>query len=419
MNRGFVILVLCECIAGTATLGYVFERRLATSDEYDRQVKLAQEEGKRIREQVILPHNEKVSAGQNFKTALQKFGLSAEEAASASGAAQRAFNLRQLRAGNTITVGRSVEGTLREIDYKIDPDRMLKIVPEEGGFTARISEIPSKTEVVAVTGRVDDSLFNAVEDAGESAELALRLAQIFGYDLDFYTDPRQGDTFRIVLGEKKYMNGETAGYGKIFAAEYENAGRKYQALLFHDPAGRPGYYAADGKSLQKAFLRSPLKFGAPVTSHFSRSRFHPILKTYRPHMGTDYGAPVGTPVQTIGSGRVIFAGRKGGEGNMVQIAHFNGYETMYLHLSRMFVHSGEHVEIGKTIGLVGSTGLATGPHLDFRILQRGQYKNFERLGLPPSDPVSKENWPAFAAVREKWLPLLKDPTLIQALGAGN
>lgn len=419
VNRGFVMLVLCECVAGAATLGYVFERRLATSDEYDRQVKLAVEEGNRIREQTILAHNEKVSAGENFKVALEKFGLSAEEAASVSVAAQRAFNLRQLRAGNTITVGRSVEGALREIDYKIDPDRMLKIVPEEGGFTARISEIPSKTEIVAVTGRVDDSLFNAVEDAGESAELALRLAQIFGYDLDFYTDPRQGDSSRILLEKKKYTNGETAGYGKIFAAEYKNGGREYQALLFHDPAGRPGYYAADGKSLQKAFLRSPLKFGAPVTSHFSRSRFHPILKTFRPHMGTDYGAPVGTPVQTIGSGRVIFAGSKGGEGNMVQIAHFNGYETMYLHLSRIFVRSGERVEIGKTIGLVGSTGLATGPHLDFRILQRGQYKNFERLGLPPSDPVSKKSWPDFAAVREKWLPLLKNPELLQANAASS
>ena len=417
VNRGFVILVLCEGIAGAATLGYVFEQRLATGDEYARQVELAQEDGQRIREQTVLAHNEKVSAGQNFLAALQKFGLSAQEAASASAAAQRTFNLRQLRAGNTITVGWSVEGELREIDYKIDADRMLKIVPEEGGFKARISEIPSKTETVAVTGRVEDSLFNAVEDAGESPELALRLAQIFGYDLDFYTDPRQGDTFRILLDKKKYLNGQTASYGKIFAAEYENVGRKYQALLFHDPAGRPGYYAADGKSLQKAFLRSPLKFGAPVTSHFSRSRFHPILKTYRPHMGTDYGAPVGTPVQTIGSGRVIFAGSKSGEGNMVQIAHFNGYETMYLHLSRMFVRAGEHVEIGKTIGLVGSTGLATGPHLDFRILQRGQYKNFERLGLPPSGPISKKNWADFAAVREKWLPLLNNPELLQAHAA--
>jgi murein DD-endopeptidase MepM/ murein hydrolase activator NlpD len=377
-------------------------------------VNLAKEEAALIREEIILPTEKKVPSGENFAAALQKFGLSAEEAANASAAAQRTFNLRQVRAGNTITVGRSVEGALREIDYKIDADRMLKIVPKERGFTAQIREIPSRMEIAAVVGRVDDSLFNAVEDAGESAELAMHMAQIFGYDLDFYTDPRKGDTFRIVLEKKKYANGQTAGYGKILAAEYENAGKKYQALLFHDPTGRPEYYSADGKSLQKAFLRSPLKFGAPVTSHFSRARFHPILKTYRPHMGTDYGAPVGTPVQTIGSGRVVFAGRRGGEGNMVQIAHSNGYETMYLHLSRMFVRTGAHVEIGKTIGLVGSTGLSTGPHLDFRILQKGQYKNFEKLGLPPSDPISKKNLPEFASLREKWLPVLKNPEILQA-----
>src|ERR1700682_383980 len=414
VNRRFFFLVLFVCAAGAATLVYVFQRRLASGAEFDHQLKRAKDEAELIREQVILPTEKKVPAGENFTAALRKFGLSAGEAASASAAAQHAFNLRQVRAGNTITVGRSVEGTLREIDYKIDSDRMLKIVPEDRGFTAQVKEIPSKTEVAAVTGRVDDSLFNAVEDTGESAELAMRLAQIFGYDLDFFTDPRKGDTFRIVLEKKKYANGETAGYGRILAAEYENAGRKYQALLFHDPTGRPGYYSADGKSLQKAFLRSPLKFGAPVTSHFNRARFHPILKTYRPHMGTDYGAPVGTPVQTIGSGRVVFAGRKGGEGNIVEIRHANGYETMYLHLSRMFVRNGERVEIGKTIGLVGSTGLSTGPHLDFRILQKGQYKNFEKLGLPPSDPVSKKNLPEFAAMREKWLPFLKNPTLIQA-----
>jgi len=414
LNRRFVILVMVVCVAGAAVLAHVFQKRLATTAEYDRQVKLAQAEAIRIREQVILPTMKQVSAGQNFMAALERFGLNAEEAANASAAAQRTFNLRQVRAGNIITVGRSVMGELREIDYKIDTDRMLKIVPDAGGFSAQIKEIPTKTEIAAVSGRVDDSLFNAVEDAGESAELALQLAQIFGYDLDFSTDPRKGDTFRIVLEKKKYSNGQMASYGKIFVAEYENAGKKYEALLFHDPAGQPGYYAADGKSLQKAFLRSPLKFGAPVTSHFSHARFHPILKTVRPHMGTDYGAPIGTPVQTIGSGRVIFAGRKGGEGNMVHIAHFNGYETMYLHLSRMFVRAGEHVEIGKTIGLVGNTGLATGPHLDFRILQKGQYKNFEKLGLPPSDPVSKKNWPEFAAVRDKWLPLLRNPELLQA-----
>jgi len=136
-----------------------------------------------------------------------------------------------------------------------------------------------------------------------------------------------------------------------------------------------------------------------------------------PTWATDYGAPAGTPVQTIGAGRVTFAGRKGGEGNMVQISHTNGYETMYLHLCRMFVRLGGHVEIGKTIGLVGSTGLSTGPHLDFRILQKGQYRNFERLGLPPSDPVAKRNFPEFGALREKWLPLLKNPDLLQAATA--
>jgi murein DD-endopeptidase MepM/ murein hydrolase activator NlpD len=401
-------------MAGAGVLGYTFHQRLETTAEYDRQVKLTLGEMARLRKELILPTEKRVPAGQNFVAALEKLGLTPEEAAGASSAAQHAFNLRQVRAGNTITVGRSVEGTLREIDYKIDADRLLKIVPEDHGFSAQVKEIPSKIEIAAVSGQIDDSLFNAVEQAGESAELAMRLAQIFGYDLDFYTDPRKGDTFLMLLEKKKYSNGQTAGYGKILAAEYDNGGKKYQALLFHDPAGQPGYYSADGKSLQKAFLRSPLKFGAPVTSHFSNARFHPILKVYRAHLGTDYGAPTGTPVQSIGSGKVLFAGRKGGEGNMVHIAHFNGYETMYLHLSRMFVRTGERVEIGKTIGLVGSTGLATGPHLDFRILQKGQYRNFEKLGLPPSDPVSKKNLPEFAAVREKWLPLLKNPELLQS-----
>jgi murein DD-endopeptidase MepM/ murein hydrolase activator NlpD len=419
LNRRFIILLLAILTAGTAALGYVFDQRLKTDSELERQTQLAQAEAEHIQKTVVFPTDKKIKAGENFAAALEKFGLSQEDAGNASAAAQQAFNLRQVRAGNTITVGRSVGGALREIDYKIDADRVLKILPEDNGFSAEIQEVPSKTEVVAVSGEVNDSLFSAVEQAGESPELAMRLAQIFGYDLDFYTDPRKGDTFRVVMEKKLYENGQTASYGKIFAAEYKNAGKKYEALLFHDPEGRPGYYTADGKSLQKAFLRSPLKFRAPITSHFSRSRFHPILKIYRPHLGTDYGAPVGTPVQAIGSGRVLFAGRLGGEGNAVHIRHANGYETMYLHLSRLFVRSGQRVEMGKIIGLVGSTGLSTGPHLDFRILERGKYKNFEKLNLPPSDPISKKNWPAFAAVREKWLPFLKNPSLLQAENASQ
>jgi murein DD-endopeptidase MepM/ murein hydrolase activator NlpD len=405
--------------AGLLADGYALGQRREADQEFRNEVQLARADAERIRAELVLPTANKLSSGENFSGALQKFGLSQEEASGATAAAQHAFNLRQLRAGNTITVGRSVEGQLREIDYKIDPDRMLHIVPETTGFSAAVKEIPSHVAVEVVSGRLEDSLFNAVEDAGESPEMALRLAQIFGYDLDFYTDPRKGDTFRVVVEKKKYANGEIAGYGRIFAAEFDNGDRKFQALLFHDAQGRPAYYAADGKSLQKAFLRSPLKFASPVTSHFSKARFHPILKTTRAHLGTDYGAPIGTPVQTIGTGRVEFAGRKGGDGNMVKVAHAQGYETMYLHLSKIFVHVGEHVEIGKTIGLVGMTGLATGPHLDFRIEKKGQFLNFERLGLPPSEPVSKKNWPEFAATREQWLPALEHPEQLQARGAAT
>ncbi len=417
MDRRFLIVTGILLTGGVVLDGYALRQRADSEAEFSQQVGLAKAEAEKFREQVIVPTAQKMSSGENFAGALQKLGLSPEQASEATAAAGHAFNLRQLRAGNTLTVGRSMEGNLREIDYKIDSERMLRIVPQSPGFSAEVKEIPVHTEVAVVNGLLDDSLFNAVEEAGESAEVAMRLAQIFGYDLDFYTDPRKGDTFRIVLEKKRYSKGEPAGYGRILAAEYDNAGRKYQAVLFHDPEGRPAYYTADGKSLQKAFLRSPLKFGAAVTSHFSKARFHPILKMVRPHLGTDYGTPVGTPVQTIGSGRVVFAGRKGGDGNMVHVAHTNGYETMYLHLSKMFVHAGEHVEIGKTIGLVGMTGLATGPHLDFRIMQKGQFKNFEKLGLPPSEPVAKQNLAEFAAVREQWMPMLEKPASVEALTA--
>lgn len=419
VSRGFLCAFVAVVLIGVVVDGHALRQRHEVEKEFQNQVTQARAEAERIRERIVLPTANKLPAGQNFAMALQRFGLSSQEAGEATVAAERAFNLRQLRAGNPVIVGRSVEGELREINYKIDPDRMLHIVPATDGFSAEVKEIPSHLEVSVVNGQLDDSLFNAVEDAGESAEVAMRLAQIFGYDLDFYTDPRKGDTFRIVLEKKKYTNGETAGYGRILAAEYDNGGKKYQALLFHDDLGHAAYYTADGKSLQKAFLRSPLKFAAPVTSHFSKARFHPILKVYRPHLGTDYGAPIGTPVQTIGSGRVEFAGRKGGDGNMVKIAHSQGFETMYMHLSKILVHVGERVEIGRTIGLVGMTGLATGPHLDFRISQRGQFLNFEKLGLPPSDPVSKKDWSQFASLREQWLPSLERTEQVQGQVAAN
>jgi len=409
LNRRQTAVLLAVLAAMASASVYLIKSHRATNEVIHQQDQRVQAENAKAAEPAMIPTETRISAGQNFAAALQKAGISANDAASASAAAQRVFRVRQLRSDNVIVVNRSPAGILGDIEYQTDIDHMLRIVPEPPGFRATIEEIPSRTEVAVVDGQLEDSLFRAVERAGESPELTVRLAQIFGYDLDFYTDPRKGDTFRVIVEKKKYASGKTSGYGRILAAEYKNAAKNYQALLFHDPLGHAAFYNADGKSLQKQFLRSPLRFAAPVTSHFSKARFHPILKTYRAHMGTDFGAPVGTPVQAIGGGRVEFAGRKLGEGNMVEIAHASGYETMYLHLSRIYVRSGEHIEIGKIIGLVGSTGLSTGPHLDFRILQRGQYKNFEKLGLPPSDPVAKKDWADFCAVREKWLQVLANP----------
>ena len=234
--------------AGAVVVGYSIQRRSNTAQEFQRQVELAKMEAERIRQSVILPTVKRMPAGENFASALQKFGLSTEQVTDATMAAQHAFNLRQLRAGNTITVNRSVEGRLREINYKIDAERMLHVVPQQQGFSAEVQEIPIRSVVTVVNGRLEDSLFNAVEEAGESAEVAMRLAQIFGYDLDFYTDPRRGDTFRLVLEKRTYLTGETAGYGRILAAEYANGGQKYEALLFHDERGQSAYYRADGKS---------------------------------------------------------------------------------------------------------------------------------------------------------------------------
>ncbi|MFZ0411063.1 MAG: peptidoglycan DD-metalloendopeptidase family protein [Candidatus Acidiferrales bacterium] len=360
----------------------------------------AQDQAHRMQQQVVLFTSELVPARLPFHAVLEGLGIHPALAAKVAAAAAPVFDLRHLRAGNRLEVGRSVMGELRSIRYQIDADRRLIIAPAGGAFHSAIETIPSETQTAGVSGVIHGSLFEGVVDAGERPELAMRLAEIFGWDLDFYTDPRPGDTFRVVVEKKVFANGATPQYGRILAAEYNNGGRPYRAVLFHDPAGNPAYYAPDGKSMKKAFLHSPLKFAAVITSHFSEHRFHPILKEYRPHLGIDYGAPMGTPVQTIGDGRVVFAGPKGGAGNLIEIQHTNGYTTFYMHLSRILVRNGERVEQGERIGLVGMTGLATGPHLDFRIQKRGEFLNFERLPLPPSDPVSKRDWADFVAKRD-------------------
>ena len=406
----------CAALAlgGTAVLYHVVRAQQEADAAYEHAARAIQEQSRQLDEQVVLFTQSRVAAGATMAASLELVGLEASTAAGVAGSAQSAFDLRQFRAGNSLWVGRSLKGALREVRYQIDADRMLRIEANGARFAARVEAIPSRTDVTLIAGTIENSLFQAVQDAGGAPEVAVRMAQIFGWDLDFYADPRVGDTFKVVIEKKTYTDGQTAGYGMILAAEYVNAGRTYQAVLFHDATGSAAYYKPDGGALQKAFLRSPLKFAAPITSHFSMSRFHPILKEYRPHLGVDYGAPIGTPVQTIGNGKVIFASYSGGSGNLIRIQHSNGYETQYMHLSKILVRVGQHVQAGERIGLVGQTGLATGPHLDFRILQNGTYRNFETLHLPPAEPVAQKDMPEFAAARDQWMPLLDKGAMLEA-----
>jgi murein DD-endopeptidase MepM/ murein hydrolase activator NlpD len=388
--------------AGTC-LGISYHKRFQAENLLKSEATQAQTAAEHIQQTVVLFNAHAVPAGLPFATILENFGIERDTAARLIASAQPVFDLRHLRAGNELAIGRSVLGNLREVRYRIDSDHLLSIAPSGGDFQSKIETIPSRIETVGVAGEIHGSLFQSVVDAGEKPELAMRIADIFAFDLDFYTDARPGDTFRVVVEKKVLSDGEPVSYGRVLAAQYVNAGHSYEAILFHDDAGNPAYFQPNGQAMKRAFLHSPLKFAAPITSHFSLSRYHPILKVYRPHLGTDYGAPEGTPVQTIGDGRVVFAGRKGEDGNLVKIQHANGYFTYYMHLSRILVHVGQHVAQGDRVGLVGMTGLATGPHLDFRIELHGQFLNFERLKLPTANPISKKEWAEFAAARDSAL----------------
>ncbi len=262
-----------------------------------------------------------------------------------------------------------------------------------------------ETRVEHVSAAIEDSLFSAILGIGERDQLALSLADIFGSDIDFYTDIQKGDSFKVLI-EKKYLNGQFVKYGAVLAAAFRNRQKLLTGYRFQDENGRPAYFGPDGKSLKKSFLKSPLKF-ARITSKFSLARWHPILKVLRPHLGVDYAAQVGTPVQAVGAGVVTACGYSGGSGNMVRIRHSGGFESMYLHLSRIAVKSGARVSQGQIIGYVGSTGLSTGPHLDFRVMHNGKPVNPLKVISPPGAPVSPDLFDSFSALRDKLSDQLK------------
>jgi murein DD-endopeptidase MepM/ murein hydrolase activator NlpD len=401
-SKWLAVAVLAFLAVEGSLLATIIHRRNLAEESLTREKRLAVEDAKIISAEREVHTIKELPSRTTFSEFLEQQGLQASVIQELVQETRPVYNLAQVRAGNQVTLVTSGTGALKEVGYEIDLDHMLWIKKEADGFHPGITKIPYAVDVAGVGGTVHNSLFLAVEDAGENDQLALNIADIFGWDIDFNTDTQNGDKFEVVV-EKKILNGKFVGYGRILAAEYDNAGHPYQALLFHEPSGQPAYYAPSGKAVKKAFLRSPLRFAAPITSRFSYHRFHPILRHSRPHLGIDYGAPVGSKVQAVADGRVDFAGWQGGGGKEVRLHHTRGYETYYLHLSRILVHRGQHVNQGQVIALTGATGLATGPHLDFRIAEDGRFRNFLALKLPPARSVDRRDWPAFQKVRERLL----------------
>ena len=245
------------------------------------------------------------------------------------------------------------------------------------------------------SGEIETSLFAATDASGIPEFVALQLAEIFSSDIDFHRDLRRGDRFSVVY-EALAADGEFVGFGRVLSAEFVNQGHTFRAVFFRDDQGRNGYYTPDGRNMRKAFLRSPIEFSR-VTSGFTSARFHPVLKTWRAHKGIDYGAPTGTRVRVTSDGYITFVGRKGGYGNVVTVRHPNGYVTLYAHLSGFSqgLRQGKRVVQGEIVGFVGSTGLATGPHLHYEFHVNGVHQNPMRLAMPPGPPITAQLRPAF------------------------
>ncbi|HEX4389104.1 MAG TPA: peptidoglycan DD-metalloendopeptidase family protein, partial [Steroidobacteraceae bacterium] len=295
--------------------------------------------------------------------------------------------LDSLRPGEALRVTHK-DGALYGLERRLNETQTLRVSRDaELGLKADVLQNPLETRMRTVQGVIDSSLFEAVSAAGAHDQTAVNLADIFGWDIDFVLDVRQGDTF-VVTYPEYYSDGVYLRDGPIEAAEFVNQGHDYKAVRYTDPDGGSHYYTPDGKSMHKAFLRAPVEFSR-VSSRFNSARFHPILNLIRAHKGVDYAAPVGTPVRAAGDGRIRFAGRKGGYGNVVEIEHSASIVTVYGHLSR-FAHGtqvGAHVTQGVVIAYVGMTGLATGPHLHYEYRVNGVFKNPQTVVLPGASPI--------------------------------
>jgi len=354
-------------------------------------------------EKVILGE---LKRGESLSTSLQSQGLSPALITSIIQTLHPLFDFQRSQPEDRYRLVLDGRGEIRGFTYQVGLLDSYEIRRVEGRLQAQRRTASLEGRRVLVEGTVEASLFEALEDLGEQASLVMDFARIFLWDIDFNTDLRGGDRFRMVV-EKFYLGDQFVKYGRILIAQYENQGRIFIGIHFKDSKGNEGYFTPEGRSVKKALLRSPLEFNR-ISSRFTRSRLHPILGGYRPHLAVDYSAPRGAPVWAVADGSVASCGWSRGNGNCIILRHRMGLSTYYNHLSRFAkrIHKGARVKQRQVIAYVGSTGMSTGPHLDYRIKKDGRFINpLQKLTLP-GIPVAKADQPRFLQARGELVGLL-------------
>lgn len=358
-----------------------------------------------------------IGRGESLYLALVREGIPRDKIVLLEKTLKPVFDVRKSQIGDRYEMERDLEGKFKNFKYytTISPiDFYLVEEDESGKLVAKKERLPVEKKIARVEGKIEASLYEAMIKAGQKPSLTMDLADIFDWEIDFLTEPRPGDRFRLVW-EEYWQDERKLADGRILACQYINRHKTHTAIYFEDPEGNKGYFTEEGKSLRKQFLRSPLSYRR-ISSYFSYRRFHPILKVYRRHLGIDYAAPSGTPVRSIGDGGVVHCGWERGFGRFIKIKHKRGYYTTYGHLRRYAkgIRTGARVYQGQVIGYVGSSGLSTGPHLDFRMIKDGRYINFLRLKLPPVKSIKKEYLKEFNRIKETRLAQLENlPNIIQ------
>ena len=336
-----------------------------------------------------------VANGDTLSTVFAKVGLSPAVMHAVLASSPDAKQLSRLKIGQTLEFQLTEQGELASLRSKLNSLETLALEQTPKGYVFKKEQVKPEVSTAYARGEIDSSLFLAAKRAGLSHNLTMDLANVFGYDIDFALDIRKGDSFEVIY-EEKTVEGQRVGTGNILAARFTNRGKTYSAVRYTSKDGTTSYYNADGTSMRKAFIRTPVDF-ARISSRFSNGRKHPILNKIRAHKGVDYAAPHGTPIKSAGDGKVLLAGRKGGYGNTVIIQHGQRYRTLYAHMQGFAkgVRNGSTVKQGQIIGYIGTTGLSTGPHLHYEFQVDGVHVDPLGLKLPMADPIAKSEMPRF------------------------